>query len=196
MFIGVSKKENLFYDKFIYQELSFSDVKTYLFSVIFVAGNVILPYILHYFYFGAYPLAKIFLPIYFFVLIGAYKFGWKVGILTALFSPIVSFGLTQMPPSPILFFVIIKGLILASIAGFLAKKYKVLSFFYLLFVIVLYQGLGSLIIYFLTQNTNLAFFDWRIGYPGLLVQLFLGYFVLKLLQGYEFKIFRRNKEKN
>ena len=62
--------------------LSFSNVKTYLFAFLFVAGNIALPQLCHLVPMGGQTL----LPIYFFTLIAAYKFGFRVGLLTALLS--------------------------------------------------------------------------------------------------------------
>ena len=58
--------------------LSFSNVKTYLFAFLFVAGNIALPQLCHLVPMGGPTL----LPIYFFTLIAAYKFGFRVGLLT------------------------------------------------------------------------------------------------------------------
>ena len=57
--------------------LSVVNVRTYLFAVLFVGGNMLLPQLCHLMPDGG----KIFLPIYFFTLIASYKFGLKVGIL-------------------------------------------------------------------------------------------------------------------
>ena len=65
--------------------LSVVNVRTYLFAVLFVGGNMLLPQLCHLMPDGG----KIFLPIYFFTLIASYKFGLKVGILTAVLSPCV-----------------------------------------------------------------------------------------------------------
>ena len=64
--------------------LSVVNVRTYLFAVLFVGGNMLLPQLCHLMPDGG----KIFLPIYFFTLIASYKFGLKVGILTAVLSPL------------------------------------------------------------------------------------------------------------
>ena len=60
--------------------LSVVNVRTYLFAVLFVGGNMLPPQLCHLMPDGG----KIFLPIYFFTLIASYKFGLKVGILTAV----------------------------------------------------------------------------------------------------------------
>ena len=56
-------------------------------------GNISLPQIFHLIPQGGI----IWLPIYFFTLVGAYKYGWKVGLLTAVLSPTVNSLLFGMP---------------------------------------------------------------------------------------------------
>lgn len=75
--------------------LSVVNVRTYLFAVLFVGGNMLLPQLCHLMPDGG----KIFLPIYFFTLIASYKFGLKVGILTAVLSPLCNHLLFGMPPA-------------------------------------------------------------------------------------------------
>ena len=64
--------------------LDYSNARTYLMAALFIAGNMALPQLFHLIPQGGIT----WLPIYFFTLIGAYKFGWKVGLLTAVFSAV------------------------------------------------------------------------------------------------------------
>ena len=80
--------------------LDFDQVKTYLFATLFVAGNIILPQLCHLIPNGGH----IFLPIYFFTLIASYKYGMKVGLMTAVLSPIVNSLLFGMPPAAVVRF--------------------------------------------------------------------------------------------
>lgn len=61
--------------------LNYSNVKTYLFALLFIAGNIALPQLCHLIPYGGPTL----LPIYFFTLIAGYKYGFRVGLLTAIF---------------------------------------------------------------------------------------------------------------
>ena len=54
--------------------LNYSNVKTYLFALLFVAGNIALPQLCHLVPYGGPTL----LPIYFFTLIAAYKYGFRI----------------------------------------------------------------------------------------------------------------------
>ena len=89
--------------------LTFGNVKTYLFSVLFVAGNILLPQLCHLLPMGGPTL----LPIYFFTLIAAYKFGIRVGLLTAVLSPVVNHLLFAMPAAAVLPAILIKSVLLA-----------------------------------------------------------------------------------
>jgi hypothetical protein len=64
----------------------FKELRTYLFVALFVLGNLLLPQLCHLIPNGG----KILLPIYFFTLIASYKFGIKVGLMTAVLSPIIN----------------------------------------------------------------------------------------------------------
>ena len=66
--------------------LTFTSRRTYLLALAFIAGNIVLPQICHLVPQGG----MILLPIYFFTLIGAFAFGWRVGILTAIASPLIN----------------------------------------------------------------------------------------------------------
>lgn len=78
--------------------LNYSNVKTYLFALLFVAGNIALPQLCHLVPYGGPTL----LPIYFFTLIAAYKYGFRVGLLTAVLSPVINHVLFAMPSEAVL----------------------------------------------------------------------------------------------
>ena len=73
--------------------LDYNNVKTYLAASLFILGNLALPQLFHLIPQGGIT----WLPIYFFTLVGAYKFGWKVGLLTAVLSPVLNSLLFGMP---------------------------------------------------------------------------------------------------
>jgi hypothetical protein len=165
---------------FTYLNFGLSELKTYILSVGLIAGSVLFPYVLHHFYLAG----EIFLPIYFFVLIGAYKFGWKVGAITAIFSPLASFVLTGMPMMSILPSVIIKGIILALATGLFTRKQTKLSLLTLSLIVLAYQAIGFAIVYALTQSITISSADVVLGYPGLLLEVIGGYILLKSLSTY------------
>lgn len=98
--------------------LEYSDVKTYLATSLFVLGNIALPQIFHLIPQGGIT----WLPIYFFTLVGAYKYGWKVGLLTAVLSPTVNSLLFGMPMLASLPSILLKSVLLALFAGLAAAR--------------------------------------------------------------------------
>ena len=154
--------------------------RTYLFVLLFVMGNLVLPQLTHLIPKGG----LIFLPIYFFTLIAAYKFGLNVGLFTALFSPLANSLLFGMPPMAVLPIILIKSGLLAIIASFVAGRYKKISVIHLLAVVLGYQLIGSLAEWGITQNINSAIQDFTLGIPGMLLQVFGGFIILKKLAAY------------
>ena len=157
--------------------LSFSNVKTYLFAFLFVAGNIALPQLCHWVPMGGPTL----LPIYFFTLIAAYKFGFRVGLLTALLSPVINHLLFGMPTAAVLPAILIKSGLLAGAAALAARYAKNVSLVALLGVVLVYQVIGTAFEWALCGNFFLAVQDFRIGVPGMLIQWFGGYAVLKAI---------------
>ncbi|MGL4292972.1 MAG: ECF transporter S component [Bacteroidales bacterium] len=158
--------------------LSFRDSKTYLIVALFALGNLLLPQACHLFELGG----PVFLPIYFFTLIVAYKYGITAGVLTAVVSPIANSLLFGMPPAAILPEILIKSVLLAIGASFASGYAKKISFLALLCAILFYQTAGSVIDYVLTGNLFLAIQDFRVGFPGLLFQLIGGFLLLKAIR--------------
>ena len=68
------------------QQLSYREGKTYALAAAFVAGNILLPQLCHMLPQGG----LVWLPIYFFTLIAAYRYGITAGLLTAIASPLVT----------------------------------------------------------------------------------------------------------
>ena len=64
------------------------------------------------------------LPIYFFTLVGAYKYGWRTGLLTALASPLVNAALFGMPAVTALPAILVKSALLAGAAGYAARRFN------------------------------------------------------------------------
>ena len=160
------------------QSLSFTQGCTYAFAALFAAGNIALPQLVHLIPGGG----LIWLPIYFFTLIAAYKYGLAVGLLTALASPLANHLLFGMPPAGMLPAILIKSVLLALAAAYAAKKAGKVSFWAILAAVAAYQIVGSLAEWGLTGSLAAALQDLRIGLPGIAVQILGGYAVLKALQ--------------
>lgn len=151
--------------------------RTYLAAALFIAGNIVLPQICH-----LVPMGGLrWLPIYFFTLVGAYKYGWRVGLLTALLSPLVNSALFGMPAATMLPAILLKSVLLAAAAGFAARRFGRVTLPLLVGVVVFYQLFGSLGEWAYTGSAAAALQDIRIGIPGMLAQVVGGYAVLRYL---------------
>ena len=158
--------------------LPYNEVKTYWMALIFVAGNILLPQLYHLVPQGG----ATWLPIYFFTLVGAYKYGWRVGLLTAIASPLVNSLLFGMPAVAVLPAILMKSTLLAIAAGLMAQRSQKVTLLSLLGVILAYQVLGTMGEWALTGNLYLALQDFRMGVPGMTLQLFGGYLVLNIIR--------------
>lgn len=158
-------------------DLSYGEMKTYLVAALFAAGNIVLPQLCHLLPQGG----TTWLPIYFFTLVGAYKYGWRAGLLTALASPLLNSLLFGMPAPAALPAILVKSSLLAAAAGFAAARAGRASLPVLVAVVAAYQAIGSLAEWALTGSPAAALQDFRIGVPGMLLQVFGGYAFLKYL---------------
>lgn len=157
--------------------LGWREVRTYMFALLFIAGNIVLPQLCHLFPQGG----LILLPIYFFTLIAAYKYGFRVGLLTAVLSPLVNSVLFGMPPAAALPIIMIKGVLLAGAAAWMANKSKGASLLALIGVVLGYQLVGGLFEWAMTGEIAKALQDWKLGYPGMILQAVGGWLVINYL---------------
>ncbi|MCK9160347.1 MAG: ECF transporter S component [Bacteroidaceae bacterium] len=161
--------------------LTLTNYRTYLLGAAFVLGNIVLPQLCHLIPEGG----KIFLPIYFFTLIASYKFGIRIGLLTAVISPICNHLLFGMPPTAVLPILLIKSSLLAIIASAVAQYSKKVSLLLLLVTVVSYQLIGGVIEFIIADSFAAAVQDFTLGFPGMIIQIALGWYILKLLAKYE-----------
>ena len=73
--------------------LKYTDIRSYAFTVAFVLGGVLLPWIFHQFQLAG----PTFLPMQFFVLGAGLLFGWRMGLAVGLFTPVTSYAISAMP---------------------------------------------------------------------------------------------------
>ena len=147
--------------------LNYDEEKTYLWAAVFVACNLVLPQVFHLIPQGGI----IFSPLSFVILVGAYKFGWKTGLLTALASPLVNHLLTGMPAAEVLPVMTMKLAVLALVAGLTAQ----------IGVILVTKAIEALGEFVLTGGIAATVADFTIGWPGMLLQIIGGYLVIKYL---------------
>lgn len=157
--------------------LDYSNLRTYLAASLFILGNILLPQFFHLIPQGGIT----WLPIYFFTLIGAYKYGWKVGLLTAVLSPVINSLLFGMPMPVVLPAILLKSVLLAVAAGWTAQRFGKISIPVLLGVVLAYQIVGTLGEWIYVGSFYNAMEDFRIGIPGMCLQVFGGYWFIKLL---------------
>lgn len=155
--------------------LEYKEAKTYLFAGLFVVGNIVLPQLCHLLPTGG----PTWLPIYFFTLVGAYKYGWRTGLLTAVASPLVNSLLFGMPAAAVLPAILLKSCLLALIAGWTAAHFRRASLLLLAVVVVAYQLVGSLGEWALVGDFHAAMQDFRIGLPGMALQVVGGWAVIR-----------------
>lgn len=157
--------------------LPLSNAKTYLFAALFIAGNLLFPMLFH-----AVPNGgHIFLPIFFFTLIGAFHYGLYVGLFTALCSPLFSYVLAGMPVMGMLPVIVAKSLILAVCASCAARYFQKITVPIIALVVIVSQSAGFFAEWAIVHNSTLAFSDLRMGVPGMILQIFGGYFLIAWL---------------
>lgn len=158
-------------------ELGYRQAKTYLVAAIFVLGNILLPQLCHLVPQGGLR----WLPIYFFTLVGAYKYGWKTGLLIALASPIANALLFGMPATAALPAILLKSVLLAGAAGYAAARFGKAPLWLIAAVVLFYQVFGTLGEWAIKGSFLAAVQDFRIGIPGMLLQVFGGWCCIRQL---------------
>ena len=156
--------------------LNYDEAKTYLWATVFVACNLVLPQLFHLIPQGG----VIFSPLSLVILVGAYKFGWKTGLLAALASPLVNHAITGMPAWEVMPVMTLKLTVLALIAGFAAQRFKTVSLPLLIGVILVSKAIGCLGEFILTGGIAATIADFTIGWPGLLLMLFGTWGIIQL----------------
>lgn len=151
-----------------------SEIKTYLLAILFVIGNIALPQLCHLIPNGG----KILLPIYFFTFVASYKYGFKVGVMTAILSPIINSLLFGMPVLNLLPAILTKSIVLALAASFVANKTQKISILNLLIIVLIYQVVGTLVEWAMTSSFYIAIQDFRLGIAGMIIQILGVYFIL------------------
>ena len=156
---------------------NYDEAKTYLWAMVFVACNLVLPQVFHLIPQGG----VIFSPLSLIILAGAYKFGWKTGLLAALLSPVVNHLLTGMPAAEVMPVMALKLAVLAMVAGLAAQHFKTVSLPLLIGVILVSKAIGCLGEFALTGGIDATIADFTIGWPGLLLQVFGAWLILKFV---------------
>ena len=157
--------------------LNYDEVKTYLWAAVFVACNMVLPQLFHLIPQGG----VIFSPLSLVILAGAYKFGWKTGLLAAVLSPVVNHFAFGMPQWSVLQVMTLKLAVLAIVAGLTAQRFKTVSLSLIIGVVLVSMAIGCLGEFLLTGGIDATIADFTIGWPGLLLQVFGAWLIVKYL---------------
>jgi niacin transporter len=104
------------------QVLPLTKTKTLFFAVVFTALSVATPMAAH--YFGGSLAGRLFLPMHFFVLIGALLLGWRAGLVIGILTPLISYSVSGMPLATVLPFIIIEVAAYGLFAGLLQERFK------------------------------------------------------------------------
>jgi len=157
--------------------LALNERRTYTTTTLLVAGNILLPLLCHLIPHGG----QVFLPIFFFTLVGAYKYGFVVGMITAVLSPIMNTLLMGMPVAAMLPPMLIQSVLLAATAALAARQTKRVSLSAIAAVVVLTQVAGLAIERLLMHGAMPFASALLLCLPGILLQVFGGYYLIKHL---------------
>lgn len=149
--------------------LTLSNARTYLFAALFAVGNVVLPQLCHLLPQGG----LIFQPLYFFTLIAACRFGWRVALLTAVASPLINTLLFAMPSGAMLPVVLVKSVVLAlAVSKVVAQRGKHLMLL-IIAVLIGVQLVGALAEWALLSSVTTLL----LCLPGVALQIAAAYWM-------------------
>ncbi len=160
------------------RSLGLADPSLYLISSILIAGNVILPILVHRIPMGGPAL----MPIFFFTLIAGWEFGLSAAMFTATLSPLISHGLTGMPQTSVLTGVILSSVALGAVAAAISRRCSRTSVFFLALAVLVHQALVTSMAC-LTMGAIPALHGLAFRVPGILIQILGGWAALRLLEG-------------
>ena len=111
-----------------FRVLTYTDISSYLFTIVFVACSVTVPWIFHQYHLAG----PTYLPMHYFVLLGGLIFGWRSGLIIGALTPLISYGISGMPALPVLPQIIIEVSTYGLVAGLLREKFQLRIFWSLL----------------------------------------------------------------
>lgn len=78
--------------------------------------------------------------------------------------------------------ILTKSVLLALAAAFIASKVRRVALWAVALAVVAYQGIGMMAEWGMTGSLTAALQDIRLGWPGMLVQIFGGFAIIKLIK--------------
>ncbi|MDD5342020.1 MAG: ECF transporter S component [Patescibacteria group bacterium] len=160
-----------------------STLKWALFSTIFTALSVGLPWVAHQFNLAG----SVYLPMHFFVLVAALLAGWRVGLAVGIITPLVSYLVSGMPLLPVLPQITVEIAAYGLSAGVLRGPLKMNTWVSLIGAMVI--GRLALAVAALFLGSKIGFMDIivnvvKVGWPGILIQFALVVILVKWLFHY------------
>lgn len=171
--------------------LKYTDIRSYVFTVVFVSLAVFTPWVFHQFYLAG----PTFLPMHIFVLVAGLLFGWRAGLAVGLFTPLASYAVSGMPVLAILPQIVVELSVYGLVAGILREKFSLRVIWsltgamiagrltLLLMVSIIY--LAGEIYSPLGVEANPLAVLWsviKLGWPGIVIQLVSILLIMKLLE--------------
>ena len=163
--------------------LRYTEIRSYVFTGVFTLLAVAVPWGFHQFHLAG----ATFLPMHIFVLIAGLLFGWRVGLVVGLLTPLASYAVSGMPVLQILPQIVVELGVYGLVAGMLRERFNLRVAWALLGAMVagrLALCLGALVIYLilgqvyspLGLEANPLLVVWAVikqGGPGIVIQLAL-----------------------
>lgn len=145
--------------------ITLTGIKSYLFQILFIALAVLMPAAAH--LFGA-PVSYL-LPMHWAVILAGLVYGWRGGAISGFLSPIVSFMITGMPSSVILFPMTAELFTYGFVTGYLRENFKLKAFISVAFALIA----GRIIYFLIAMSTGLitsgpVVFLQLIFFPGMI----------------------------
>jgi len=184
--------------RFFPKVLTYTDIRSYVFTAVFILLDVTTPWVFHQFYLAG----ATFLPMHIFVLLGGLLFGWRAGLIVGLFTPLVSHAISGMPVLTVLPQIVVELSFYGLVAGMLREKFNLRVIWSLigamiagrlaLFLVVLILHVGGEIYSPLGTEVSPLAVLWSVieqGWPGILIQLISIPLIVILLE----KVLERNQ---
>ena len=163
--------------------LKYTDIRSYILAGVFVALNVAVPWVFHQFHLSG----PAFLPMHIFVFVAGLLFGWRVGLMVGLLTPLASYTVSGLPALPVLPQIVIELSAYGLAAGVLREKLNLAVVWSLLGAMAAGRVallLGVMVIYLIAGKVysplglevSPSFAVWSVikqGMPGIAIQLAL-----------------------